>query len=223
MAKAIGYVRVSTEDQAREGVSLATQKEKIEAYCKLKDLDLIGVIEDAGISAKNLKRPGVREVLEMAREKRIDAIVVLKLDRMFRSTVDALESTRKFEKWGVAFHSIQETLDTHSAMGKFFFTLIAAIAEMERGIIGERTKMALGYKKARGERVGHIPFGYRLSKNGIHLKKEKHEQWILREINILRDQGLSLRRIADGLNSREITNRNNNLWNHMSIKRVASL
>ena len=133
---AIGYVRVSTEDQAKEGVSLDNQKSKIKAYCQLKDLELREVIEDAGISAKNLRRPGVQKVLRLARGKEIDAVVVYKLDRIFRSTVDALETTKAFDKWGVSFHSIEETLDTRSAMGRFFFTLTAALAEMERRLIG---------------------------------------------------------------------------------------
>ena len=77
----------------------------------------------SGISAKNLKGPGVQRVLKLACKKEIDAIVVYKLDRIFRSTTDALETTRLFEKWGVFFHSIEETLDTQSAMGRCFVTL----------------------------------------------------------------------------------------------------
>ncbi len=89
---AIGYVRVSTEDQAKEGVRLDNQKSKIEAYCQLKDLELSEIVEDAGISAKNLRSPGVQKVLRLAKKKKIDAIIVYKLDRIFRSTVDALVS-----------------------------------------------------------------------------------------------------------------------------------
>jgi site-specific DNA recombinase len=148
----IGYVRVSTDDQAKEGVSLDNQKSKIEAHCLLKDLELREVIEDAGISAKNLRRPGVQKVLKPARRREIDAVVVYKLDRIFRSTVDALETTKAFDKWGVSFHSIEETLDTRSAMGRFFFTLTAALAEMERRLIGERTKAALAHKRSKSER-----------------------------------------------------------------------
>jgi site-specific DNA recombinase len=66
---AVGYVRVSTEDQAKEGVSLDNQKSKIVAYCQLKDLDLAEIVEDAGISAKNLRRPGVQKVLQLARRR----------------------------------------------------------------------------------------------------------------------------------------------------------
>jgi site-specific DNA recombinase len=140
MITTIGYIRVSTDEQVREGVSLENQEEKIRDYCKLKDFEIIEIIQDAGISAKNLRRPGAQRVIGMAQEKIIDAVVVYKLDRMFRSTVDALETTKQFDKWNVSFHSIKEALDTKSAMGKFFFTLTAALAEMEREIIGERTK-----------------------------------------------------------------------------------
>ena len=155
--QAIGYCRVNTEDQAREGVSLENQKSKIQAYATLKDLELVEVIEDAGISAKNLNRPGIKRVLELAKTGQVQAVIVFKLDRMFRSTVDALETTKLFDKWGVSFHSINETLDTQSPMGRFFFTLTAALAEMERGIVAERTKTAMGYKKAQGQRVGAVP------------------------------------------------------------------
>jgi site-specific DNA recombinase len=195
----LGYVRVSTEDQAKEGVSLDNQKAKIKAYCQLKDLELREIIEDAGISAKNLKRPGVQRVLRLACRKEIDAIVVYKLDRIFRSTIDALETTKAFDKWGVSFHSIEETLDTRSAMGRFFFTLTAALAEMERRLIGERTKAALAHKKSRNEKTGgDIPFGFDLTAEGLLVKNER-EQRVIRIIKKLHGEGFSLRRICTEL------------------------
>ncbi len=110
--KAIGYIRVSTIEQANEGVSLDNQKVKIKAYAEVKDFELLDVIEDAGISAKNLNRPEVKRVIDMVKSKEIYAVIVYKLDRMFRNTIDALETTRQFVKQGVSFHSIQESLDT---------------------------------------------------------------------------------------------------------------
>ena len=197
----IGYARVSTEDQAKEGVSLDNHKSKIKAYCQLKDLDLAEIVEDAGISAKNLKRPGVQRVLKLARTKQVDAIVVYKLDRIFRSTVDALETTKAFDKWGVSFHSIEETLDTRSAMGRFFFTLTAALAEMERRLIGERTKAALAHKRSRNEKTGgETPYGYDLTPAGILIDNEI-EQRVIRIIRKLHGQGFSLRRICSELES----------------------
>ncbi len=215
---AIGYVRVSTEDQAKEGVSLDNQKSKIEAYCQLKDLQLSEIIEDAGISAKNLKRPGVQRVLKLSKKKQIDAVVVYKLDRIFRSTVDALETTKMFEKWGVSFHSIEETLDTQSAMGRFFFTLTAALAEMERRIIGERTKAALSHKRSRNEKTGgDVPYGYDLSPAGILIKNDS-EQKVIRVIRRLNQQGYSLRKICRELEKSGFPTKRGNLsWHPATI------
>lgn len=215
---AIGYIRVSTEDQVREGVSLDNQKSKILAYCHLKDLELREIVEDAGISAKNLRRPGVQKVLKLARRKEIDALVVYKLDRIFRFTTDALETTKAFEKWGVSFHSIEETLDTRSAMGRFFFTLTAALAEMERRLIGERTKAALAHKKSKNEKTGgEIPFGYDLTTDG-HLVRNEDEQRVIRHIRRLHDQGLSLRRICAELEREgHRTKRGNPNWHPETI------
>ena len=217
---AVGYVRVSTEDQAKEGVSLDNQKSKIKAYCQLKDLELREVIEDAGISAKNLRRPGVQKVLRLARRKEVDAIVVYKLDRIFRSTVDALETTKTFDKWGVSFHSIEETLDTRSAMGRFFFTLTAALAEMERRLIGERTKAALAHKRSKSEKTGgDIPFGYDLA-HGLLVKNDE-EQGVIRIIRRLHGQGLSLRRICSELEREgHKTKRGNAVWHPETIAHI---
>ena len=218
---AVGYVRVSTEDQAKEGVSLDNQKVKIIAYCQLKDLELREIVEDAGISAKNLKRTGVQKVLRLARRKEIDAVVVYKLDRIFRSTVDALETTKAFDKWGVSFHSIEETLDTRSAMGRFFFTLTAALAEIERRLIGERTKAALTHKRSKSEKTGgDIPFGYDLTPEGL-LMQNNDEQRVIRIIRKLHGQGFSLRRICSELEREgHKTKRGNAVWHPETIAHI---
>lgn len=215
---AIGYIRVSTEDQAREGVSLDNQKSKITAYCQLKDLNLIEVIEDAGISAKNLKRPGVQKVITMARKKQVDAVVVYKLDRIFRSTIDALETTQMFDRRGVAFHSILETIDTKSPMGRFFFTILAGVSELERGVIAERTKAALAHKRAKNEWIGgDVPYGYDLITGGILVKNES-EQKVLRFIRHLHKNGYSLRGICRELQqSGYQTKRGNLSWHPATI------
>ena len=219
---AIGYVRVSTEDQAKEGVSLDNQKAKIEAYCQLKDLELTEVVEDAGISAKNLRRPGVQKVLRMARKKQVDAIIVYKLDRIFRSTVDALETTKMFDKWGVSFHSIEETLDTQSAMGRFFFTLTAALAEMERQIIGERTKAALAHKRAKRESTGGYapPYGYDLD-DTRHLVRNALEQRGIRLIRSLDERGSSLRKICRELEANGYRTKTGRVkWNPKTVSKI---
>jgi site-specific DNA recombinase len=217
--KAVGYVRVSSEDQVKEGVSLENQKSKIKAYCNLKDLDLIAIMEDPGVSARNLNRPGVKQVLELAERKRAGAVVVYKLDRMFRSTVDALETTRRFEELGVAFHSIEETIDTKSAMGRFFFTLIAALAEMERGLIGERTKAALQHKKRNGDVWGPIPYGYK--RNIDKILPDETEQTLIQEIDQLRQSGTSYSEIARCLNGRGVKTKKGRRWYPQTVKNAA--
>lgn len=216
MKKAIGYIRVSHESQVETGLSLDAQRAKIEAYATLKDLSLVEIIEDAGISAKNLKRPGMQRVLELAHRKEVEAVIILKLDRMFRNTVDALETARMFDKKGIALHSIAESLDTHSALGKFFFTLTAALAEMERGLIGERTRTALAQKKARGEKTGgHVPYGFSLV--GKKLVPDVREQEILRRMSDMRGQGMSFQRVADLLNAEGILTKKGTAWDRARV------
>ena len=86
--RAVGYVRVSTDQQAQEGVSLDAQQVRIRAHCISQDLDLVDLIIDDGYSAKSLERPGVKRVLAMLKEGRADAVVVVKLDRLTRSVKD---------------------------------------------------------------------------------------------------------------------------------------
>lgn len=197
--RAVGYARVSSEEQAEKGMSLDLQRAKIRAYAELRDLELVEIIEDAGISAKNLNRPGMHRLLELARTKQIQAVIVLKLDRMFRSTTDALETTKQFEQWGVAFHSLNETVDTESAMGRFFFTLLAATAEMERGIISERTKAVLNHKREQGKVYGPTPYGFQ--RDGDILIVDKAEEEAVELVLKLRSQGWNYSKIARELNS----------------------
>ncbi len=220
--KAVGYIRVSTEQQVQEGVSLESQKAKIEAYCSLKEMNLIEIIEDAGVSAKNLKREGMKRILDICKKKKCDAVIVLKLDRMFRSTIDALQTTKLFSKHGVAFHSIQETIDTDSAMGKFFFSLLSSIAELERNTISDRTKQALEYKRLNGEKTGgYVPFGFDLDSCGISLIPNKVEQKTITFMQDLKEQGLSLRGICSQLEQNHIkTKQGKSVWLPNTVSRI---
>jgi DNA invertase Pin-like site-specific DNA recombinase len=216
--KAVGCIRVSTDNQVQDGVSLEAQREKVEAYANLNDFDLVEVVSDEGISAKNLNRPGIQKILEMAERKEMEEVVVFKLDRMFRSTVDALEVTQRFAKLNIGFHSISEKIDTQSAIGGFFFTLIAALGEMERKLIGERTKMALAHKKSKGEKTGgDVPFGYDVNADGCLIQNEA-EQSVIDTILELREKGYSLRGIGRELDALgHKTKKNAGSWNNVTI------
>lgn len=194
----IGYVRVSTKGQVEDGISLALQIEKIKAYAFLNDIDLVAIYGDPGISGKTaVKRPGLQAVLAMARRKKISNMIVYKLDRFSRSTIDALTMSAELDKNNVAIHSITEKLDTKSAIGRFFFTILGALAEMERALISERTKDALRKKIRDGQQVSsRAPFGY-IYKDGVAVPNET-EQLALEMIRELKQnhEKISLRKVA---------------------------
>ncbi|MGO9139146.1 MAG: recombinase family protein [Syntrophales bacterium] len=160
--KAIGYIRVSTEDQAREGISLDNQDSKVRAYADLHGLDLVDVIRDEGISGKSLERPGFERLQGILNSGKAQAVIAYKLDRLSRKTIDILTVLENWERQGIAFHCIQDRIDTTSAAGKFLVTILSALAQMERDLISERTIDALSHKKKVGEWCGRIPFGYRI-------------------------------------------------------------
>ena len=149
MENTIGYIRCSTTGQATEGVTLEAQTRKIRAYCDLNDLNLVEIIEDAGLSGKSISgRPGIQRVLELVSSKKIQNVVIFKLDRLARNLKEACEISELMQKKGCNLHSISEKIDTGSATGKLFYHMISAMAEWERGVISERTVTALSLKNS---------------------------------------------------------------------------
>ena len=142
--RVLGYVRVSTEEQAREGVSLDAQRHRIEAHAEAQGWELVGVEADNGISGKAIKnRPGLRRALSALRKHKADTLLVVALDRLSRSTRDVLDLVARAEKEDWALHSIEERLDTSSPQGRFVVTLLGALAQLEREQAAERTKVAM--------------------------------------------------------------------------------
>ena len=195
--KAIGYIRVSTEDQAREGISLEHQEAKIRAYAAINDLALVEVIRDGGASGKSLDREGIVRLLDLVESGKVEAVIVYKLDRLSRRTLDTLNLIENLESKGIAFHSISEKVDTKSATGRFFLTIISAVAQMERDLIAERTKDALSHKKEKGEWTGRVPFGFRIENN--RLVEDPDQIKVIQKAKRLRRSGKSLREISRAL------------------------
>src|ERR1043166_7218669 len=163
---AIGYARVSTDKQADQGVSIEAQTARVRAMATVQGAELLEVIVDAGQSAKNMDRPGLQRLLQLVNDGRVKAVIVSKLDRLTRSVRDLGDLLDLFEKKGVALVSVLELLDTSSASGRLVLRIMASVSEWEREAIGERTREALRHKRAQGERVGNIHYGFRLGADG---------------------------------------------------------
>jgi site-specific DNA recombinase len=216
--RVIGYIRVSTDDQ---NISPEMQADKIRAYCEIYNLDLVWIEQDLGISAKDIThRPGFKAALDSIFYGKANGLIVWKFDRAFRSTMDALEVCQNLNKAGKKFISICEQLDTSSAIGEFFFTLLAALAQMERKLIGERTKAALQQKKKNGERVGSIPMGWELGQDGKTLVADKIEQEAMVIAKDFNERGFSLRKISERLANQGYFSRSGKCYSPSSVAKM---
>lgn len=201
-AYAVGYVRTSTGQSV---VSLAAQESCVRSYCAFKKLELVEVIREEGVSAfKPLnERPGGAKLLQHVAGGQVAHVVGVKLDRLFRNVTDCLAVVEDWQYEGVTFHMTDlggQAVDTSSAVGKFFLTLMAAVAEWERSAIGERTREGLAHKKREGEPLGCAPIGKHWNKELHVLETNDGEAEAVRLILELRDKGVPLRKIVDQLN-----------------------
>lgn len=221
MEKAVCYIRVSTEEQARGGVSLAAQEEKLLAYCHMTGLEPVAVIREEGVSgAKPLGiRPGGGELLAQVGGKMARHVVALKLDRLFRDAADALNQTRAWDKAGVALHLVDmggQTLNTATAMGRFFLNVMAGFAELERNLIAERTGTAMAHKKSHRKAYAPTPYGY--DREGDALKQNPGELETVAQIQQWRADGWTLGKIAQELTRRRIPTKKGGYWYPGTVK-----
>lgn len=220
MTTAVAYLRVSTQGQAEEGVSLESQKAKIAAWCALHDVELVAVYCDAGISgSKTSNRPELENALQHVCKVQ-GSLVVYSLSRLARSTKDTIEIAERLSKANANLVSLSEKIDTSSAAGKMIFRLLAVMAEFEKDVVVERTKAALSHKKSKGERVGKVPVGFDLAADGKTLVPNQYQQEAIALIQELRQLGLSMRDIAAELNSRGIVAKHGGQWQHTTVARI---
>lgn len=222
---AVGYIRVSTEEQAREGVSLDAQETKLRAYCELQGLQLAHVYRDEGISAgKPLsERPEGAELLGRVERGEARHVVALKLDRLFRDAVDCLQRSREWDAAGVAMHLIDmggQTVNTASATGRFMLTVMAGAAEMERNLIRERTRAAMQHKRERGDRLGASPLGFVTPEPGAELEPLEAELEPVRLILNRRAAGDSFRSIAGALRDAGMPTKRGGRWEAATVRKV---
>lgn len=164
MKKIALYIRVSTREQATEGYSIAAQNERLKNFCKAKDWTVFNIYEDGGYSGSNTKRPALSQLIEDAKHKRFDVVLVYKLDRLSRSQKDTLYLIEDvFLKHDVDFVSMNENFDTTSPFGRAMIGILSVFAQLEREQIKERMAMGMEERAKEGFYHGggnHIPIGY---------------------------------------------------------------
>jgi site-specific DNA recombinase len=202
----IGYVRVSTDEQVRAGVSLVAQAAKIDAYATVKEWTLREMIRDAGVSAKTLHRPGLARLLALVRGREVDVVVVAKLDRLSRRVRDVYDLVELFEKKGVALVSLHESLDATTATGRAMMGLLAVMSQLERELIGERTQVAMQHLKA----VGRVYCRPRFSATGADAPTLAH-------MHALRAAGATYQAIAEDLTAAGIPTVRGGRWQAATV------
>ncbi len=216
--KVIGYIRVSTDEQATAGVSLDAQRAKLEQYCSLYDLELVDVVVDAGASAKNLRRDGLQSALAALDAGTAAGLLVAKLDRLTRSVRDLSDLLEGYFGTRFSLLSVAEKVDTGSAAGRMILNIMATVSQWEREVIGERTSAALQHKIAQGEHVGAPALGWEVCEG--KLQKLDAEQAVVDRILDLRRNGLTLRAVADTLTAEGHRTKRGGKWFASTVKAV---
>ncbi|MFI4977377.1 MAG: recombinase family protein [Solirubrobacterales bacterium] len=218
--RVVGYTRCSTDEQAVDGVSLATQLGRIEAWCEVADAELVEVIEDGGVSGTRplADRPGGARVASLlaARNPGVDAVVVARLDRLGRDASEALSCLRKFASGSVGLVSIAERIDLSTPQGRAMAQVTFVFAELERALIAQRTSDALAELRSRGQVYGPVPYGLR--RHGDSLIAHDAEQAVLARMRRLKRKGKSYDAIAKSLNRSGTPAKKGGSWFASSVR-----
>lgn len=212
--KVVGYVRVSTEEQAKEGFSLAAQEAKIRAYCVAYDRELVGIYADEGVSAKTIERPALQLALKCL-GRTAEGIVVCKLDRLTRRVSDMAHLIEHvFQKHHLM--SVADSIDTKTAAGRLMLNLLTSVAQWEREKTVELTKEVIAYKRKQGLVYSSVaPLGYKAVDG--KLVQEPAEQATLARVYELHAARRSLRQIARVLTEEGRPTRNGGAWRACTI------
>lgn len=217
---AIGYIRVSTEGQVEDGVSLDAQRAKLAAWATLHDESELIVFQDAGISGSSMvQRPGLQDALDAVCQRKA-TLVVFSLSRLARSTRDTLTISDRLAKAGAELVSLSERIDTPSASGKMVFRMLAVLAEFERDQISERTRAAMAHMRKSRRRISRFaPFGWDFDATGSGLVVNPAEQLVLARVREQRSAGFTLREIASDLDDEGVpTKRGGARWSAKVVR-----
>ena len=214
------YIRVSTEDQAREGFSLGEQKEKLEGLCKYKGYEIYKVYKDAGISAKDMThRPQFQAMLEDMKAGKINYIVAYKLDRVTRSVRDLETLISTLEKYHCYLICDRDDVNTSSANGRFFVRMLTVLSQLEIEIVSERTKFGLGGAIKAGHIPGPCPYGYYRDSDKT-IKIDNSTKDIVIRIYQMYLEGKSYQQIASILNDEDVPSPVKSKWCDSTIEKI---
>jgi site-specific DNA recombinase len=213
------YIRVSTEEQVREGFSISAQREKLKAFCQVQDWSTYKFYVDEGISGKDTERPQLQLMLEHIKQGHINTVLVYRLDRLTRSVLDLYQLLDVFEKSNCNFKSATEVYDTTTAMGRMFITLVAAMAQWERENLGERVRMGQIEKARQGKYSAKAPFGFDKNKHDVLIINNDEKEIIIDMIKKL-EQGLSLRQLANYMDNTGVKPVRGYQWHITAVKGI---
>lgn len=216
---AFGYVRVSTEEQAKKGISLDVQRGIIQEYCKANQLNLVNTFSDEGQTGSIIKgRDGITDLLKCLRRNEAQHLVIYTVDRLSRNLLDLLIIERELTKRQIVLHTRDGIIDTSNTFGFLYFVIVALISEIERRLIQDRTKSALSLKKERHEIISRLPYGYK--RKGKQLIKNRDEQKVIKAVNELYKSGASLTRIKTVITNYGTRSRSGKDFDTTQIKRM---
>ncbi|HYF90641.1 MAG TPA: recombinase family protein [Symbiobacteriaceae bacterium] len=218
--KAVAYVRVSSEEQANEGVSLDAQEARVRAYCVANGLELVAIYRDEGVSAgiPLEKRQEGGLLLQALANGEAVQVVAVKLDRLFRNALDCLSNVERWDKAGIGLHLLDLSVNTSTAAGRAFLQMAAAFAEMERSLVKERTETALAHKKATLQAYNHTPYGF--DRQGDTLVPKAAEQAVIERIKQMDSAGVPMLRIAETLNAEGVATKKGGKWYASTVKAI---
>ena len=216
MVRAALYTRVSTEEQATDGFSLDAQLNKLKGYCKLNGWEIAEVYCEEGQSGRNTERPQYQRM--MSESDRWDVVLVYKLDRIHRNSMNFARMLEELEQKGKEFCSVQDSFDTGTAIGRFVRDVTERIAQLESEQTGERVKQAMEFKKAAGGIVSRLPFGYSKRKNEPVVNTE--EAYTIRAIYRMVERGFSVDDIVKYLDKGEVPTSNGPRWRRSTVYNI---
>ena len=214
------YARVSTEEQADQGYSLAAQLQMLRDFCEVFEMDIAGEYVDDGYSGTNTRRPAYRRMFSPDERQRWDALVVIKMERIHRNSKNFMLMIEDLSKNGQSFFSTTERIDTTTAVGRFAMDVIQRIAQLESEQIGERTKFGMIQKAEQKDGIMGFqpPYGYSIADGELISIPE--EQIVVKRIFGSYLENSTLDEIASELNSSFIRTRNGNQWNKYNLRNI---